>query len=107
MKDKTDGAGELVIRKVDQYPASNYVVGLHFLTGVAAAKGFGIALTLGRLSAATPADVTVSHEILAHATNNTDRRLAGFADIDTATAAVTANDVADAIDMLTVAATAI
>jgi len=102
-------AGELLVKRVTQFPAAaNYIVGLHLITGeTGASRPFAIALTLGNLAATAPTSVTVSHQGLLHSTNNTKRPVAEYSDIDMTPTALTANDVTDAVSLLTTGVTAI
>ena len=105
--DNVTAAGQLSVISVTSKPASNYIVGLKFLTGVAAAGGFGLAVVGGNVGAVTANRMLVDLEILAftHTTNSVV--MADMAGIVWGTEAATANDVTDAIDLLTVADTTV
>jgi hypothetical protein len=100
------GAGVLRVLNKELAPAaSNYISGLKFLTGVAGSTPFGIAIVGGNLSAALAANVIVSLDIDIYKPAGVNRDF--YYDIDTVSTACTANDVTNAITLLTVADTII
>jgi hypothetical protein len=106
--DNASSAASLSVISVDKRPStSNYIIGLDFLSGKAAATGFKIALTGGNFGAFAASHVIVRLEVtvLTHTTNQV--AMADYANITFASAACTANDVTDAISLLTVADTTI
>ena len=77
------------------------------MTGVAAATGFGLAVVGGNLGAFSMTHLLVDIEITAFTEGVNIVRMKEYADIAFATRAATANDVTDAISLLTVADTTI
>jgi hypothetical protein len=108
--DNATNAGELSVISVRQFPTSptNYVVGMHFIKGITGGdRPFALSITTGNIGAVAPADVSVHHFGAIESTQATVRPMAEFADISTVPRALTANDVLDAVSMLTVAITAV
>jgi hypothetical protein len=109
VSDNATLAGALWVKKVDQFPpASNYVVGMHFIKGTTGAtRPFAISVTLGNGGGAAPSNIGVSHDGRVNSTNLTLRPMAEFADFDFASVALTTDDVADAVSMLATGITTI
>lgn len=100
---QSTGAGQLCVLSVVN--KGNGVTGLHFLTGVASGLGFGVALTGGNGGAVAFDGIRVSLEV--EAQSRSVLVSSAFTDVSFATADVTANDVTDAISLLTVADTTV
>lgn len=106
MTDQASSAGSFSVTSVTT--KGNQITGLYFLTGVAASTNMGVGLTGGNY-AATPFSwirCFLEIEVLDFGSN------ADFFNVynaltSTTTAAATANDVTDSIDMLTVADTSV
>jgi len=108
VSDNSTSAAQFSVVSVTQRPsASNFIAGLYFLTGVAAATGFGLAVVGGNLGASSMTHLLVDIEITAFTEGVNIVRMKEYADIAFATRAATANDVTDAISLLTVADTTI
>ena len=105
--DLATNAGELSVKSVRKTPSTNYVAGLYFLTGVAAAGNFAIAMTGGNFAAIRAQHVAVDLEITALTQGQNTVAMADLADLSFVSAPCTANDVTDAIDLLTVADTTV
>jgi len=101
-------AGALSVISVRSFPAAgNIIVGVHFIKGITGTpRPFAIAVTLG-VSGFTPYFVQVSHDGLGTSSDTIKRPMAEYGRIDTTPTALTADDVTDAVDMLTVAVTAV
>jgi hypothetical protein len=107
--DNVTNAGELSVISVRQFPSvGNYVVGMHFIKGITGSdRPFALSVTTGNIGAVAPASVSVHHFGEVESTQATIRPMIEFADISTTPRALTADDVTDAVSMLTVAVTAI
>lgn len=105
--DNATHAASLSVISVSQKPATNYIAGLKFLTGVASGLGFGLAIVGGNIGAVTVSHLIVDIEILAFTFATNSVSMANYNVITWGTAAATANDVTDAISLLTVADTAV
>ena len=104
--DNVTHAGSVSVISVNKKPASNYVAGLKFLTGVAAGLGYGLAVVGGNVGAVTANQFSVDLEIFACTFTTNVVAMNLYNSITWGTAAATANDVTDAVDLLTVADTA-
>ena len=99
-------AGNFEVYEVYQTPsASSYIAGLKFIDGATGSTGFRIAMVGGNLSAALATRVAVSLELDVFKATGVNREL--FVNHGFDATACTANDVTDAIDMLTVAETVV
>lgn len=105
--DNSTHAASLSVISVSQKPSSNYIAGLKFLTGVASGLGFGLAIVGGNVSAVAMTHLIVDLEILAFTFSNNSVPMANYANITWGCVAATANDVTDAISLLTVADSAV
>jgi hypothetical protein len=105
--DNSTQAAELSVISVVEKPATNYITGLKFLTGVASGLGFGIAVVGGNVGPVVATHIIADLEILAFTFSVNSVAMADYADVTWASIPATANDVTDAIDLLTVADTAI
>jgi len=115
--DNATNAAQLSVIKVDKRPdalvigspqvEANFIVGLKFLTGVAANSGFGLAIVGGNIAAVDATHLIVDLEIFAFTHGANSVAMKKYADITWNCVAATANDVTDAIDLLTVANTAV
>jgi hypothetical protein len=85
----------------------SFISGLYFITGETSGDPFAIALVGGNYAALAFGTVTVSLEIEAVTSNNAVPNYTYLSDVSFASEAVTADDVTDAISLLTVADTAI
>jgi hypothetical protein len=106
--DNATNAAQFSVISVTQRPSSsNYIAGLKFLTGVAASSSFGLAIVGGYIGSVTATHLIVDLEVLAftHGANSVAMRK--YADIAWNCVAATANDVTDAIDLLTIADTSV
>jgi hypothetical protein len=105
--DNVSGDAQLSVISVEKRPAANYINSLKFITGVAGAGGFGLAVIGGNVGAVTATRLLVDLEILAftHSTNSVI--MADMTGIVWGASAATANDVTNAIELLTVADTAV
>jgi hypothetical protein len=105
--DNSTQAAELSVISVVEKPATNYITGLKFLTGVASGLGFGLAVVGGNVGPVVATHIIADLEILAFTFSVNSVAMADYADVTWASIPATANDVTDAIDLLTVADTAI
>jgi hypothetical protein len=105
--DNSTQAAELSVISVVEKPATNYITGLKFLTGVASGLGFGLAVVGGNVGPVAATHIIADLEILAFTFSVNSVAVADYADVTWASIPATANDVTDAIDLLTVADTAI
>jgi len=105
--DNATNAAQLSVISVTKKPATNYIAGLKFLTGVASASGFGLAIVGGNFGVSTATALIVDLEILAYTYDVNVVAMSNYADITWTSIPATANNVTDAIDLLTVADTAI
>ena len=107
--DNTTAAAQFSVISVNQRPASgSYIAGLYFLTGVAAGLGFGLAIVGGiELSTLKTPQLLVDIEIKGSTFGVNAVAMADFAQITWNCVAATANDVTDAISLLTVADTTV
>jgi hypothetical protein len=97
----------LSVISVNQRPSSsNYIIGLKFLTGVAAALPYGLAIVGGVVGAVSANLLLVDLEILPFTYSVNSVAMANLYTFTWGCVAATANDVTDAIDLLTVADTA-
>lgn len=101
--DNGTSAGNLSVTKVDKNPAtSNSIAGLKFLTGVAATTSFGFAVVGGTAGAGNPAThLVVDLELLSFTHDTNTVSMLNYASQTWGCVAATANDVTDAIDLLT------
>lgn len=105
-RDTTSSAGSFEVYRVDQ--TGDEITGLYFLTGVAAGSQMGVALTGGNYAATNFGFIRCQLEIFATAYDSFIDSFSDYSTLSTTTAAdVTADDVTDAIDMLTVATTSV
>lgn len=105
--DNATNAASLSVISVSRQPAANYVIGLKFLTGVNSGQGMGLAVVGGNMGAFTTTRMSVDLEIMSFTHDVTVVPMDQLAQITFGTQPATANDVADAIDLLTVANTAV
>lgn len=99
-------AGLFRVTKVDKAPSTaNYIAGLYFITGVTDNSKFKFAIAGGNLSATPATSIHAALDIDVYKPNPVNRDDYAGANFDSA--AITANDVTDAIDMLTVAETVV
>jgi hypothetical protein len=99
-------AGLLSVHNVDLTPAaSNYISGLWFIDGATGGTEFRIGMVGGNLSAVEAAGVKVALDIDIYKIS--EIAAANYTDIGFVSTAATANDVTDAIDLLTVAETVV
>jgi hypothetical protein len=99
----------LSVITVNQKPAgggTNYVAGLKFLTGVAAALPYGLAIVGGNVGAVSANLLWVDFNMSVFTYSTNAVNLAGLEQVTWGCVAASANDVTDAIDLLTVADTA-
>ena len=104
--DNSTNAASLSVISVSQKQNTVFIAGLKFLTGVASGLGFGLAIVGGNF-ASTAQQIVADLELLAwtHDSNVVD--MGKLSQITWGTGAATANDVTDAISLLTVADTAV
>jgi hypothetical protein len=108
VSDNATNAAQFSVISVNQRPtASNFIAGLKFLTGVAAGSSFGLAIVGGFIGAVTATHLIVDLEILSFTHDTNSVAMKNYADITWNCVAATANDVTDAIDLLTVANTTV
>ena len=105
--DNGTNAAQLSVISVSKKPTTNYIAGLKFLTGVAAALGFGLAVVGGNVGAALATHLVVDLELLSFTHDTNSVAMANYSSVTWGTVPATANDVTDAIDLLTVADTAV
>jgi hypothetical protein len=106
MRSQSTSAGEFHVFSVKQM--GNEISGLHFLTGVAAGAPMGVALVGGNYGAYAFSWIRCEIEFTVTDILTTEDIYSDYLDLtSTTTADVTADDVTDAIDMLTVANTAV
>jgi len=108
VSDNATNAAQFSVISVNQRPASsNYITGLYFLTGISANNGFGLAIVGGNISAVSATHLIVDLEILSFTHNTNVVAMKKYADMTWECVAATADDVTDAIDLLTVADTSV
>jgi hypothetical protein len=105
--DNATNAAQLSVISVFSKPASNYIAGLKFLTGVSSGLGFGLAVVGGNVGAVTSTRLLVDLEILAFTHDVNAINMNNLSSVTWNCVAATANDVTDSIDLLTVADTSI
>jgi hypothetical protein len=105
--DNSSATAQLSVISVSSRPASNYIAGLKFLTGVASGSGFGLAIVGGNYLAVAATRLLVDFEITAFTHDTNSITMANLASVTWNCTAATANDVTDAIDLLTVADTTV
>ncbi|MFW0776271.1 MAG: phage tailspike protein [Rickettsiales bacterium] len=105
----TGSAGQFSVMRVSQYGHTPLrVTGLHFLTGVAAGTQMGVALTGGNRGATAFRWIRCELDVFATAFDSSSDSFNDFEVLSSTTSTeCTANDVTDAIDMLTVASTVV
>jgi len=106
MRNQTTSAAELSVFNVNTM--GDEITGLYFLTGVAASDEMGVALVGGNYGAFAFANIRCELEVCVFGYGSDAAFFSQFTDLtSTTTADVTANDVTDAIDLLTVATTSV
>jgi hypothetical protein len=105
--DNATNAAQLSVISVNSRPATNFISGLKFLTGVSGNLGFGLAIVGGNFGAFSSTRLLVDLEITAFTHGQNTITMANLASATWNCVAATANDVTDAIDLLTVADTAV
>jgi len=105
--DNSTNAAQLSVISVNSRPASNYIAGLKFLTGVASGLGFGLAIVGGNYLAVSSTRLLVDLKITAFTHDTNTITMANLASVAWNCAAATTNDVTDAIDLLTVGDTTV
>ena len=99
-------AGLLSVHNVDINPASsNFITGLYFIDGATGGTEFRIGMVGGNVSATVADAVIVFLDIDIYKVSEVAKK--DFANIGFISTAASANDVTDAIDLLTVAATVV
>ena len=108
MTNNTTSAGVLSVLQVEKNPAaSNYISALAFLTGITSTNGFGIAVTGGNYGPFVARDIAVSLDIMAISPSASNLAFTAYSNPSFVSTALTANDVTDAISLLTVADTVV
>lgn len=105
--DNSTHAASLSVISVSKKPSSNYIAGLKFLTGVASGLGMGLAIVGGNVGAVVATHLIVELELLVFTFSTNSVSMGNYSDISWGCNAATANDVTDAIDLLTVADTSV